>query len=180
VQSRNEVAAWFVDNIVPHEAALRAWLRKKSVSEDEIGDIVQDAYVSIARLRSIDHIRSGKNYLFQAAKSNILMRVRRARLVTIDRLSDVDARHLADNDPGPERYVSAKLELQRVRQLIAELPERYREIVELRRLHGMPQREIAAKLGMTEHSVEALAARGLKMLLKAASEDDATDNTEAM
>jgi len=42
---------------------------------------VQDAYVSIARLDSVAHIRTGRNYLFQSAKNLVLMRVRRERIV---------------------------------------------------------------------------------------------------
>jgi RNA polymerase sigma factor (sigma-70 family) len=175
-QSRTEVIAWVGSNIVPHEASLRAWLRRMSVSEEEISDIVQDAYVSIARLESIAHIRSGKNYLFQTAKSSILMKVRRERIVAIDRLTEIEALTLADDEPGPERRVSARLELERVRRLIAALPDRCREIFELRRIQGVPQREIAEKLGLPEHTVEAQAIRGLKLILKAiAGEDAAAD-----
>lgn len=80
-QSRAEVIAWVGSHIVPHEASLRAWLRKAGQSEEEINDIVQDAYVSIARLDSVAHIRSGRNYLFQSAKNLVLMRVRREHIV---------------------------------------------------------------------------------------------------
>lgn len=64
-QSRAEVIARVGSHIVPHEASLRAWLRNAGQSEEEINDIVQDAFGSIARLDSVAHIRTGKNYLFQ-------------------------------------------------------------------------------------------------------------------
>lgn len=86
-QSRSEIVAWVGSNVVPHEAVLRAWLRRRALPEDEISDIVQDAYVSIARLDSVAHIRNGRTYLFQAAKTAILMKVRRERIVPIDRLT---------------------------------------------------------------------------------------------
>lgn len=44
-QNRSDIVAWVGSNIVPHEAALRARLRRMAVSEEEINDIVQDAYV---------------------------------------------------------------------------------------------------------------------------------------
>jgi hypothetical protein len=56
-QSRSEIIAWVGSNIVPHEGGLRAWLRRMALPEDEINDIVQDAYVSIARLDSVAQIR---------------------------------------------------------------------------------------------------------------------------
>jgi RNA polymerase sigma factor (sigma-70 family) len=171
-QSRSEIVAWVGSNIVPHEGGLRAWLRRTSLPEDEINDIVQEAYVSIARLDSVAHIRNGRNYLFQAAKSAILQKVRRERIVRIDRLTELDALHLADEDPGPERRASGRQELERVRRLIAGLPDRCREIFELRRIQGVPQRDIAARLGLPEHTVEAQAVRGLKLIMRAITRED--------
>src|SRR5688500_2485204 len=75
-QERSEIIAWMGSFIVPHEAGLRAWLRRMSVSEEEISDIVQDAYLAIARLDSVSHIRSGRNYLYQTARMVVLQKVR--------------------------------------------------------------------------------------------------------
>lgn len=172
-QSRSEIVAWVGSNIVPHEAGLRAWLRRLSVSEEEISDVVQDAYVSIARLDSVAHIANARTYLFQAAKTTLLMKIRRERIVPIDRLSEIEALRITDDDPDPERRVGARQELDRVRRLIAALPDRCREIFELRRIQGLPQREIARRLGLPEHTVEAQATRGLKLILKAIAGEDA-------
>lgn len=172
-QLRSEIVAWVGSNIVPHEAHLRSWLRRKAISEDEINDIVQDAYFAICRLESVVHIRNGRNYLFQAAKSSILQKVRRDRIVPIDRLTELEALHLADDAPDAEQRASGRQELERVRRLIAALPERCREIFQLRRIDGVPQREIAARLGIPEHTVEAQAVRGLKLIAKAIAGEEA-------
>ena len=73
-QSRREIVAWVGSNIVPHEADLRARLRRMAVPEEEISDIVQDAYLSISRLDSIGHIRSGRAYFFTTARTALLTR----------------------------------------------------------------------------------------------------------
>lgn len=154
-------------NIVPHEADLRARLRRMAVPEQEIGDIVQDAYVRISKLDGIGHIQSGRGYFFTTARMVLLERIRRDRIVRIDSMTEMEALTLADEDPGPERQVSGRQELARVRALIEALPDRCRQIFELRRIQGVPQREIAARLGIPEHTVEAQAIRGLKLILKA-------------
>jgi len=151
---------------------LRLWLRGISISEDEVNDIVQDAYVLIARLDSVSHIRNGKSYFFQTAKSVFIQKIRRARIVPIGQLTELDAIALSDDDPGPERRISARQELDRVRRLIAGLPDKCRVIFEMRRLQGLPQKEIAKRLGVSENVVEMQSVRGLKLILKALETDE--------
>lgn len=178
-EPRTEIIAWVGSNIVPHEAALRTRLRRMSIPEHEIGDIVHDAYVRIAQMDSVAHIRDGRAYLFQTAKSVILQQLRRQKIIRIDAVSEIELRTLEDDEPDPERRVSARLELERVRSIIAALPDLCREIFELRRIQGVPQREIAARLGVPEHTVEAQAVRGLKLIMKAI-EGDEDARTQAM
>jgi RNA polymerase sigma factor (sigma-70 family) len=166
-QSRRDIVTWVGSNIVPHEAGLRARLRRMAVPEEEISDIVQDAYLKISNLDSVAHIQNGRAYFFTTARTVLLDRIRRERIVRIDSMTEMEALTLADEDPGPERRVAARLELDRVRRLIEALPDRCREIFELRRIQGVPQREIAERLGVPEHTVEAQAIRGLKLILKA-------------
>jgi RNA polymerase sigma factor (sigma-70 family) len=180
-QCRDEVVAWVGRNVIPHEAALRTWLRRLTSNNDEINDIVQDAYLSISRLDSVAHIRNPRAYLFQSAKTAALMRLRRNRVVRIEQISEIDLLAFPDGEPDPERHVGARLELERVRRLIGGLPDRCRQIFELRRVQGLPQKEIASRLGVPEHIVEAQAVRGLKLILKAiASEEHAREATVAI
>lgn len=171
-RDRREIITWVGSNIVPHEGDLRVRLRRMAVPEDEIGDIVQDAYVKISRLDSVAHIRSGRAYFFATARSVLLDRIRRNRIVRIDSMTEAEALTLVDEDPGPERRVSARMELDRVQMLIAGLPDRCREIFEMRRIQGLPQREIAVRMNLPEHTVEAQAIRGLKLIMKAIAAGD--------
>lgn len=143
-----------------------------AVPEEEISDIVQDSYLSIAKLDSVAHIRSGRAYFFTTARTVLLQRVRRDKIVRIDSLTEAEELKLYDENPGPERQTSARLELARVKSLIDALPDRCREIFQLRRVEGVPQREIAERLGVPEHTVEAQSRRGLKLILKALADGD--------
>jgi RNA polymerase sigma factor (sigma-70 family) len=154
---------------------LRLWLRGMSLPDDEISDIIQDAYVLIARMDSVAHIRDGKSYFFQTAKSVFIQRIRRSRIVPIGQLTELDAAALSDDAPGAERRLSARQELDRVRALIAGLPDKCRTIFEMRRIQGLPQKEIARRLGVSENVVEMQAVRGLKLILKALETGDNGD-----
>lgn len=172
VRCRREVVDWVGSNIVPHERELRAWLRCRAMSAHDIDDIVHDAYLCIAQLTDVVHIRSGRAYLFTTARSVMLQRVRRDRIVPIESLTEIEAMTLQDANPGPERQASARQELARIQRLVASLPDRCREIFYLRRIEGMPQRQIADHLGLAEHIVEAQAARGLKLIMKAIAQEE--------
>ena len=133
---------------------------------DQIDDIVQEAYCRIAALRSVDHIANGRSYFFQTARNVILEQLRRARIVRIDAVTELELQNIVEDVPSPERIAAARFDLERVRSLIEELPERCRRIFELRRIHGIPQREIARMLNVSENVVEAQAVRGLRLILK--------------
>ena len=164
---RKELVAWVGSQILIHEADVRAWLRRMIPASHDIDDVVQEAYSRIVALDDITRIRNGRAYFFRAARNIALERLRRARVVRIDALEDVDSLAIADEAPSSERILAGRQELQRVQRLIAGLPAPCRQIFELRRVHGVPQRQIAQRLGISENTVEMQAVRGLKLILGA-------------
>jgi RNA polymerase sigma-70 factor (ECF subfamily) len=54
------------------------------------------------------------------------------------------------------------LELELLTQAIQSLPDRCREVLTLRKIEGLSQREIAARMGISEHTVEAQVANGMR------------------
>jgi RNA polymerase sigma factor (sigma-70 family) len=171
-QPREEIVAWVGGQVLPHEADLRAWLRRRNVAAAQIDDVVQDAYCKIAALSSIRHIESGRAYFFQTARNIVLGQIRRSRIVRIDSMTEMEALNPVDTEPSPERATIGRRELERVQRLIEGLPEKCRTIFQLRRIHGVSQKEIAARLGVTENTVETQAIRGLRLILKALEEGD--------
>ncbi|WP_326525547.1 RNA polymerase sigma factor [Sphingomonas sp.] len=165
------IVAWVARNILPYEAHVRARLRRVGAPEDEISDIIQDTYVGLSRLDSVQHIRNGQAYFMSAARMALLQRVRQRKIVRIDAMSDIEAATIADDGPGPDQMMEGKQELARVLGIIAGLPERCRQIFEMRRVQGVRQKEVATRLAIPEHIVEAQVARGLRLILKALAQD---------
>lgn len=172
-QGRAEIVAFVGGHILPHEADVRAWLRRTGSFPSDIDDIVQETYCRLAGLDSVAHIVSGRAYFFRTARNIAIERIRRARIVRIDCVTEIDALNVVDDEPSPERVVAGRRELVRVQTLIEGLPERCRQIFTLRRIHGLSQREVATRLGVTENVVEAQAMRGLRLILRALTETPA-------
>jgi RNA polymerase sigma-70 factor (ECF subfamily) len=170
--NRGIVVAWVGSQILPHEADVRRWLRRAGATPPDIDDIVQEAYCRLAGLATVAHIQNGRAYFFQTVRSIAIERIRRSRVVRIDSVPEIDALSIVDSEPLPERIVASRRELQRVQALIDGLPDRCRQIFTLRRIQGMPQRDIARLLGVTENVVEMQAMRGLRLILQALTEGE--------
>ena len=170
--NRPEIIDWVARNVLPHEGRVRAWLRRSLSPGTDPDDVIQDAYCRLAGLESVDHIQNPRAYFFQACRSIVLEQARRARVVRFEAMTEFDALGISDDEPSPERVTLARFELRRVRDLIAGLPERCRRIVEMRKIEGVPQREIAERLGVSVQVVENDATRGLRLILKALEDDE--------
>ena len=177
-QSRKDIIAWVGSHVLPHEGAVRAWLKRWSGREQDIDDVIQEAYCRLAAMDDVTHVGNGRAYLFQTTRNIVLEQVRRSKIVRIDNVTDMNSLSIVDEAPSLDRVVSGARELQRVEQLIERLPFKCRQVFVLRRIHGVPQREIGRMLGLTQAAVEKQAARGLKLIMNGLENDDPVENSE--
>lgn len=169
------LVGWVGRHILPHERRLRKWLRSAFPTID-VDDVVQEAYCRISELKRVDHIDDPARYLFRTARNIVLEQLRRERVVRIEAASGlVEMENGLVDDFSPERIAAGRSALQRVERLIDALPERARQVFRLRKIEDVSQREIAARLGLTENIVENEVARGLRRILQQMTEDEQTD-----
>ena len=171
-----ELVTWVARQILPHEPALRRWLRTGFPGVD-VDDVVQESYCRLAALADFRRVEDPRRYLFQTARNVVLADLRRARVVRIDAVgtsADLEGALAADH-LSPERIVAGRGLLSRVEHLLADLPERSRTIFRMRKVEGLSQRDIACTLGITETIVENDLARGLKTILNGLSAEDRAD-----
>lgn len=165
MNSDRERTRWFLRNILPHEPALRAWLGRWVVSGIDPDDIIQESYAILAGLDYVNSIQHPRAYLFQIARSQITRHVRRARIVSINAVADLERLETPDASPSPEQYAIDRDELRNLAQAIAAMPEQARKAFVLRRVRGLSQREIAAQMRLSESTVEKHISRGIRFLI---------------
>ncbi|MFC0686297.1 RNA polymerase sigma factor [Novosphingobium clariflavum] len=169
------LVGWVGRHILPHERPLRKWLRSAFPTID-VDDVVQEAYCRISQLDRVDHIDDPARYLFRTARNIVLEQLRRERVVRIEAASGlVEMENVLVDEFSPERIAAGRSALQRVERLIDALPERARQIFRLRKIEDVPQREIAARLGLSENVVENEVARGLRRILQQMTEDEQSE-----
>ena len=159
-------AEWLARCVLPHEPALRAWLRRRE-NVMEVDDVVQETYAVLAGLPSVDQVHNPKAYMFQVAHNVVLQRLRRARVVRIDAVEEIDRLSIKHPGPSPEQLTSYRQELRQIARLIAALPAKCREAFMLRKIEGLSQREIAQRMGVSEGTVEKHVAKGVRILMDA-------------
>ena len=164
-ERRRRMAAWVTEHVIPHERAVRVWLARHASHED-VDELIQESYSRLAALDSVDHIDRPDAYFFSIARNLLVRRLRRARIVPIEAIAEIDA-FQDDIRPSPEREAGSRLEYRRILALIDGLPERRRRIVRMRKLDGYSQREIAKELGVTESVVENEVFRGVQAVQRA-------------
>jgi RNA polymerase sigma-70 factor (ECF subfamily) len=160
-----ERTRWFLRHVLPHEPALRGWLARSVVPGIDADDIIQEAYTIFAEMETVDGIQHPRAYLFQIARSLIVRQVRRERIVSIRAMDDLEGLNLPDDGATPEQSAIDRDELRRLAQAIAAMPGKTREAFILRRVEGLPQREIAAQMRISESTVEKHISRGVRFLI---------------
>lgn len=158
---------WFRREILPHEAALLRFLSRKWRHQADVHDMRHDIYVRVLEAAESARPVSPKSFLFSVARNLIIDRARRDRIVAIDLLEDVDVLNVLIDEVSPERRATGRQQLQNLAALFQKLPERCREVVWMRRVEDLPQREIAGRLGIAEGTVEKHLVRGIRMLADA-------------
>lgn len=165
--------AWFVAEVLPLEPLLVSYIRRNLMPGHPAGDATdlrQDVFVRAfegAALRRPDCARS---FVMTIARNLLVDHARRAQVVAIDTWEDLSLTEIACNAPSPDQVLAGRQELCLLAQALTTLPQGCREVIELRKITGMSQREVADHLGVGENTVEKQVSKGMRLLADALME----------
>jgi RNA polymerase sigma-70 factor (ECF subfamily) len=164
---------WVASHILPLEPELRGWLRAhaRTVTRADADDLIQEAY---ARLwtANLQAVRQPRAYFYATVRNLLAERARRARIVPMERMGELEALRILSEEPGPERHASARQELERLLQAVSALPAQCRRAFELAKFESLSQRQIAAAMGIAEKTVEKHLAKALLRVGRAMRDTD--------
>lgn len=169
---------WIASHVLPHEPTLRAWLRRRPVAGLETDDVIQETYVVLGRMATVDHVTAPRAYAYQVAQSIVLRHLRRARIVRMGSIDEVDLETTPLDEPSPEQQTHARLELQRLVEVVKALPAKCQQTFMLRRFEGLSQRDTAHRLGISESTVEKHMSRALHTLMTALRQREPADSKD--
>jgi RNA polymerase sigma-70 factor (ECF subfamily) len=156
--------AWFASEILIHEQALTYYLRRCWPQRDELHDLRQEIYVRVYEAAGKALPTTPKSFLFATARHLMADRVRRSRVVSIEAVGDFESLNVLVEEVTPERWFSGRQILKRLAEAFDLLPDRCREVVWLRRVEELSQKEVAMRLGISEKTVEKHVAKGMRLM----------------
>src|SRR4051812_10998844 len=80
---------WFAEEVQPHDAQLKAYLRRAFPAVRDVDDVVQESYLRIWRSQAVQPIRSAKAFLFKVARNAALNLVDRQRSSPVFAVGDL-------------------------------------------------------------------------------------------
>ncbi len=143
----------FLNDILPLKNKLYRTALRITLNTQEAQDIVQNTLVKVwSRRDSCDEIRSIEAFAFTICRNLSLDYIKRKQHQTLplDQANDLP---IAATDDPFERLTQQE-NLTQIRQIIDSLPERQRTCMQLRDIEGLPYKEIAAILSITEDQVK--------------------------
>jgi RNA polymerase sigma factor (sigma-70 family) len=156
-----EQARWFIEEVQPHEPALRAFLRRRFPALRDIDDLVQESYMRLIRARLVGSIAEPRAFLFSVARNAAFDLFRRKKLISIEDLAENRRLCVVDDRPDAAESAGHAQEIELLVEAIRALPERCRAVLTLRKIHGLSYRDVAIRLGISENTVNAQLAIGV-------------------
>lgn len=160
----DELESWFKAEVFIHEGILMRFLARVWPRRDELVDLRQEIYVRVYESALKGRPQFPKAFLFSVARHVLTDRRRRERIVSIQSAGDHDFSNDLIEERTPERWVGARQVLARLASAFDRLPPKCREVIWLRRIQHLPQKEIAQRLGISEKTVEYHISTGGRLL----------------
>jgi RNA polymerase sigma-70 factor (ECF subfamily) len=138
------------------EGVLRACLYRYTRNHSDVEELLQEIYARllIAGGPEEPEIRSVRAYSLTLARNVAFDWLRHKRVVPIELVADMEALEVLDEGEQVEEIVNSHQELALLVQAIQGLPDRCRQVFTLRKVYGYSQKEIAARLSISENTVE--------------------------
>ena len=159
-------ARWFSDEVHAHDSQLKSYLRGAFPSVRDIDDLVQESYLRVWRRQLLRPIKSAKAFLFQVARRLAIDSFRHEQVSPIADVVDLANLPVIEDGHNVFEAACTNEEIDLLFAAIDSLPARCRVIVIMRKIHDLPLKEIARRLGLSESTVQVQASRGLRRCAK--------------
>jgi RNA polymerase sigma factor (sigma-70 family) len=156
----SDIERWFNEEVRPHEGALRGYLRHFAPPSD-VDDLVQETLIRTIKIRERRDVRSIRGFLFATARNAARDLFRHRTVAKTTAIAEIESITVLDESPDVRELASRRQEADLLQEAIRSLPSRCRTILILRKFEHLSHTEIADRLGIAVHTVEAQLTKAL-------------------
>jgi RNA polymerase sigma factor (sigma-70 family) len=165
----------YVCEILRMEKALRAILHRFAPQPADLEDLLQETYSRLFSLGPERRLAINNVQAFAVTTARHIATdwLRHNKVVSIETVEDLEELDVyVSGGSDLEEIVHTHQQLLVLSRGLSSLPDRSREVFTLRRVYGLTQKEIAAKLGISEGAVEQLLIRSMRHCAKVLGSSD--------
>jgi len=144
--------------------ALVRRIGKRIAPGQDAEDLLHSAYIRLHEQRERTRVENEAGFLVKTAVNISIDEWRRRKLFS-DSHDDDAVQAVADPAPRQDEVFAHRVRLEQVRERLAALSPRTREVFLMHRVDGLKYREIAAQLGISQSAVEKHIAKAVLSLM---------------
>jgi RNA polymerase sigma factor (sigma-70 family) len=148
-----------------HRRELQAYLTERLRDGDVAADLTQETFLRFAEQGGGVAVND-RAYLYRTAQNLFIDHARRVRRHRTEATALEDLAEIPEDVPDPEQVAGAREGLDRLREAVADLPVRTRQVFVLHRIEELTYSETAARLGISESSVQKHLAKALHHIMR--------------
>jgi RNA polymerase sigma factor (sigma-70 family) len=157
-----DIERWFCEEVHVHRDVLSAWVRGRFPRIADPENLVEETMARVWRARLQGNINAPRALVFTIAHNLAVDQLRRDTVVPIENVAEMTELPVYESGPSPVEVSARNQELELLTEAIQALPKKCRQVLTLRKIYGLSQKEIAAQLGISEHTVEAQVGNGMR------------------
>ncbi len=120
-------------------------------SREESEDVIQEIFVKLWRMRSeLGAIRNREAFAMTMTKNLCIDKLKKKRTLSLD---DDTMHHEGTSDSDPLKEIQMKDAIERVNQIVNDLPDQQRMIIQLRDIEGYSSEEVAEILDISQNTL---------------------------
>lgn len=162
------------------ESGLRRYLSRFLVREQDIEDVVQEAFLRAFESEKSRQVHSPRSFLFRIARNLALSELARSANRLTVHMGDLSVLNVIDERADSEREFEVNRRIDELGAAIAALPPQCRRVIIMKKVFGFSHGEIARRMEISVRTVEKHLARALQRcqeLDRETSESAAADGT---
>ncbi len=152
-----------------HRRELQGYLTRKLHNPELAADLTQETFLRYAEITPKEvlglPVVNVRSYLYRTAHNLAVDYVRQQARQQTDTATHEQLSGIPDGRASPEDAIDTRLKLDRMQQIVDELPERTRQVFVLNRIEGLTYAEVAETLEISASSVQKHLAKALQHVM---------------